>query len=731
MSFRSNNVNKTGAGTKHSIFWRYFAMMGSFIVLMLAALLISNRITRRTQMQELLTETTTNLQSRSSAFAQKLYSITAVPGIVEDSQPYHYVENLSGELPDKYVPIIAELRTSLLKQALLLGDTADCMIAFPQFGIATSRRVAYGTVEAYFSEAVQLEKLSAKEGVRLISTRGIFSVQPMQYLRSETGASLLSDSRRYLPVIVHPSMTKTGVLVLYSEETVMDELGFRSLPEGSRIVITDEDGTVIAAYPEDAGDEAMENAYSVTARTGAPSLEFTVWIPKSYYDSLLASYMRMSFFIVAAATAIALLLCLYFAKRSTDPIREMIRNYGGIIPERGGSDNGTEADGTKPQKAGINELVRLDTILQTSRAERTQLRGILTQSYLLRVLSGGGLTDAEETQFLAEIPLDPPYDLVLITLSEKGSRLAAYTVLEQCCTEKHVGLFLSDTEICLLFGDAASPAYRESLAAAVDKLGEAGFPVRCGIAQEIPEYRKLNMGLLMARTASAGEGINVYELRSGSAELETWHRFEMLYQNILAGRSEEAFGVIAELAHRCSEESEKAFFFTALMVISAAAADLGLPMEELAYVTFDETALPGANMERARMLVIDLFRYLRKRSASPEGESEENRVVVYIRKHCGDPALCLAQISSLFAIPARRINEIVAKYTGKGFNDYLLYLRMSQVRELLVVTDLPVSEIAETCGYPAESTFFRVFKQYFGMSPRRYRELQRQHGQGE
>ena len=102
------------------------------------------------------------------------------------------------------------------------------------------------------------------------------------------------------------------------------------------------------------------------------------------------------------------------------------------------------------------------------------------------------------------------------------------------------------------------------------------------VAQEIPEYRKLNMGLLMARTASAGEGINVYELRSGSAELETWHRFEMLYQNILAGRSEEAFGVIAELAHRCSEESEKAFFFTALMVISAAAADLGLPMEELA-----------------------------------------------------------------------------------------------------------------------------------------------------
>ena len=55
------------------------------------------------------------------------------------------------------------------------------------------------------------------------------------------------------------------------------------------------------------------------------------------------------------------------------------------------------------------------------------------------------------------------------------------------------------------------------------------------------------------------------------------------------------------------------------------------------------------------------------------------------------------------------------------FNEYLLSLRMKRAAYLLATTQNGVTEIADQCGYQASSTFFRVFKKYYGMSPGQYR----------
>ena len=48
---------------------------------------------------------------------------------------------------------------------------------------------------------------------------------------------------------------------------------------------------------------------------------------------------------------------------------------------------------------------------------------------------------------------------------------------------------------------------------------------------------------------------------------------------------------------------------------------------------------------------------------------------------------------------------------------------MKEAARLLCTTQKPVDEIAEACGYPAQSTFYRVFKKYYGDSPSKYRSL--------
>lgn len=47
---------------------------------------------------------------------------------------------------------------------------------------------------------------------------------------------------------------------------------------------------------------------------------------------------------------------------------------------------------------------------------------------------------------------------------------------------------------------------------------------------------------------------------------------------------------------------------------------------------------------------------------------------------------------------------------------------MKKAAELLTGTSISVSEVYRKCGYSAESTFFRLFRQYYGMSPKKYRD---------
>lgn len=61
--------------------------------------------------------------------------------------------------------------------------------------------------------------------------------------------------------------------------------------------------------------------------------------------------------------------------------------------------------------------------------------------------------------------------------------------------------------------------------------------------------------------------------------------------------------------------------------------------------------------------------------------------------------------------------------TGKTFKEYLNITRMNEAEQLLVNTDLPISEIATRCGYNSISYFTSLYKQYKGKTPRCERKL--------
>lgn len=61
------------------------------------------------------------------------------------------------------------------------------------------------------------------------------------------------------------------------------------------------------------------------------------------------------------------------------------------------------------------------------------------------------------------------------------------------------------------------------------------------------------------------------------------------------------------------------------------------------------------------------------------------------------------------------------KITGYGIKQYQQLCRLSLARELLVSTDLPVTEICQRAGFSDLSNFSRHFRRYMSMTPSDYR----------
>lgn len=54
--------------------------------------------------------------------------------------------------------------------------------------------------------------------------------------------------------------------------------------------------------------------------------------------------------------------------------------------------------------------------------------------------------------------------------------------------------------------------------------------------------------------------------------------------------------------------------------------------------------------------------------------------------------------------------------------DYLLQVRLSKARDLLLVSSHSIEEISEICGFSSVSYFRTSFKQIIGTSPLHYRK---------
>ncbi len=93
----------------------------------------------------------------------------------------------------------------------------------------------------------------------------------------------------------------------------------------------------------------------------------------------------------------------------------------------------------------------------------------------------------------------------------------------------------------------------------------------------------------------------------------------------------------------------------------------------------------------------------------------------YISRNLSRP-LGAAQIASALGMPRIRLDRLFSARLGRSAGAEIARRRIALAQKLLSGTDLPLSEIAERCGYCHASFFIRTFRRAAGLTPAAWRK---------
>lgn len=145
-------------------------------------------------------------------------------------------------------------------------------------------------------------------------------------------------------------------------------------------------------------------------------------------------------------------------------------------------------------------------------------------------------------------------------------------------------------------------------------------------------------------------------------------------------------------------------------------------VENLIWSLLNET--PGKrsiNQITMGLLILQLMNYTDRVEVGKNHFDQELMLSVYryIEDNYKDGEL--RELAASMGYDVYWLSRAVKRIVGKTYTDLVQDKRMSQSAYLLATTHISISDIGIHVGYDNSSYFYRLFKEYYGMSPKEYR----------
>ena len=99
-----------------------------------------------------------------------------------------------------------------------------------------------------------------------------------------------------------------------------------------------------------------------------------------------------------------------------------------------------------------------------------------------------------------------------------------------------------------------------------------------------------------------------------------------------------------------------------------------------------------------------------------------DEVMRYIRAHIGEPLdrETLADVAG-FSVP--HFHRVFTAHVGESAISYVRRIRLERAARKLRMGAVDITEVALAAGYDSHAAFGKAFKQQFGLSPSKFRQL--------
>jgi AraC-like DNA-binding protein len=88
-----------------------------------------------------------------------------------------------------------------------------------------------------------------------------------------------------------------------------------------------------------------------------------------------------------------------------------------------------------------------------------------------------------------------------------------------------------------------------------------------------------------------------------------------------------------------------------------------------------------------------------------------------VDQHFSDPNLSVSTLADRFDLSVSYLSRLFHQVTGLRLGEYIQMRRFQEANQLLRLTDLPISEIAERCGFSSCTAFIRSYRAKEGVTP--------------
>lgn len=172
---------------------------------------------------------------------------------------------------------------------------------------------------------------------------------------------------------------------------------------------------------------------------------------------------------------------------------------------------------------------------------------------------------------------------------------------------------------------------------------------------------------------------------------------------------------------------EQIMFIAYITQITRAAIDGGVS-EDLAFAMSDSYIQTSEKCtDRKQISVLhdralkDFVNAVKHQKDSPPYSKAVRKAITYMRSHMQEK-VSLERLAAVAGLSSGRFSHLFQEETGESPMTFLRKERMETAKTMLLYSEYKISEISTILGFSSESHFIKVFREYTGMSPGKFKK---------